>query len=365
MPLRARETITSATEAYERWAARHVELLPDDLKLKHRAMTASAFAFMRATFYRWAGLYDKACPGLAKTPRVLAVGDLHVENFGTWRDREGRLVWGINDFDEAFPMPYTADLVRLAMSALFAIAEDSLAIGEDEACSAILAGYWEFMRKGQGRPFVLEEAHPDLRAMALGAEREPARFWAKLTALKPMAAPPSVVKLLRKQFPDPVEGFKIVRRIAGLGSLGRPRYLALAEFDGGMMAREAKAILPSAYGWAIGSRDKALYGETVMERAVRAPDRSHKIKKRWQMRRLAPHCSRIELGDFPSERDELHILKAMGHETANIHLGSKSAVGAVCADLRHRGADWLFDAAKKMARETAKDWAAWRKASKS
>ena len=31
----------------------------------------------------------------------LSVGDLHVENFGTWRDSEGRLIWGINDFDEA------------------------------------------------------------------------------------------------------------------------------------------------------------------------------------------------------------------------------------------------------------------------
>jgi len=32
---------------------------------------------------------------------VLAVGDLHVENFGTWRDAEGRLIWGVNDFDES------------------------------------------------------------------------------------------------------------------------------------------------------------------------------------------------------------------------------------------------------------------------
>jgi len=36
---------------------------------------------------------------------VLAVGDLHVENFGTWRDAEGRLIWGVNDFDEAWRLP--------------------------------------------------------------------------------------------------------------------------------------------------------------------------------------------------------------------------------------------------------------------
>ena len=57
---------------------------------------------------------------LARAPRALAVGDLHVENFGTWRDVEGRLIWGINDFDEAWRLPYTNDLVRLATSALLA-----------------------------------------------------------------------------------------------------------------------------------------------------------------------------------------------------------------------------------------------------
>ena len=57
---------------------------------------------------------------LATGPEVLAVGYLHIENFGTWRDAEGRLVWGINDFDEACRMPYAIDLVRLAASAVIA-----------------------------------------------------------------------------------------------------------------------------------------------------------------------------------------------------------------------------------------------------
>ena len=47
---------------------------------------------------------------------VLSVGDLHLENFGTWRDADGRLVWGVNDFDEAAVMPYVLDLVRLVTS---------------------------------------------------------------------------------------------------------------------------------------------------------------------------------------------------------------------------------------------------------
>ena len=48
---------------------------------------------------------------------MLAVGDIHIENFGTWRDNDGRLIWGVNDFDEAAEMPYALDLVRLTTSA--------------------------------------------------------------------------------------------------------------------------------------------------------------------------------------------------------------------------------------------------------
>jgi uncharacterized protein (DUF2252 family) len=68
---------------------------------------------------------------------------LHIENFGTWRDHEGRLVWGINDFDEAFPLPYTQDLVRLATSAMLGISSDLLRIKPKEASAAILSGYAE------------------------------------------------------------------------------------------------------------------------------------------------------------------------------------------------------------------------------
>ena len=80
--------------------------------------------------HRWTTI-----PNLNHAPQVLGVGDLHVENFGTWRDAESRLVWGINDFDEACCLPYTQDLVRLAASARFAIQERH----EGEPCSTCRA----------------------------------------------------------------------------------------------------------------------------------------------------------------------------------------------------------------------------------
>ena len=110
--------IHQATQDYEKWLGKRITLIAPDLKAKHEAMAADSFSFFRATFYRWMQQWPVVCAEANKAPEVLAVGDLHVENFGTWRDVEGRLVWGINDFDEAAPLPYTIDLVRLAASLL-------------------------------------------------------------------------------------------------------------------------------------------------------------------------------------------------------------------------------------------------------
>ena len=352
--------IVEATASYEAWMRKRIPVVERDLRAKHRAMAAAAFPFLRATFYRWVPLWQELCPDLAATPPLLAVGDLHVENFGTWRDAEGRLCWGVNDFDEAFVMPYAIDLVRLATSALLAIRADRLRIGADEACSALLEGYRETMLAGAGRGFVLEEEHPALRRMALGEERDPERFWAKLGATQTTDAPRAVRKLLRKALPEIDGAPRIAHRVAGLGSLGRPRYVAIALAQGGMVAREAKAMLPSAYGFALGLKEKAPLCGELADRAIRSPDPFYRARKGWMLRRLGPHCSAILLADYPKRRDERLLLKAMGRETGNVHLGGPDAAAAIRRDLRRRKGRWLHEAARRMADATLGDWKEWR-----
>src|SRR5215470_18301337 len=143
--------IVKATTRYETWLRTHTPLIDADLRLKHKKMAESVFPFLRATFYRWAQIWPEVCSDLAQAPEILAVGDLHVENFGTWRDIEGRLTWGVNDFDEAYPMSYANDLVRLAVSAHLAIDENHLSLRVKGACEAILQGYTDSLKNG-GRP---------------------------------------------------------------------------------------------------------------------------------------------------------------------------------------------------------------------
>ncbi|HTS28581.1 MAG TPA: DUF2252 family protein [Bryobacteraceae bacterium] len=342
-----------ATERYEAWLGRHLKILPADLELKHQQMRLAPFPFLRATYYRWAQIWRDVCGAAARAPRVLAVGDLHVENFGTWRDIEGRLIWGINDFDEAWRMPYTNDLIRLATSALVA----QIGCDLEGAMSALVDGYRQSLEAG-GRPFALAEHHNALRLMAVHRLHDPEAYWAKLHALPESRedAPAGVRKSIDRMMPERGLRWKTAHRVAGLGSLGRERYVALADWRGGSVAREAKALAPSAYVWAEQGRGTAaiLY-EEILERSVRCRDPFVHPQKRWIVRRLAPDCSRVELSALPKERDELRLLHAMGWETANIHLGSAKPRNLL-NDLKKRPANWLLDAARKMEKAVRADF---------
>jgi uncharacterized protein (DUF2252 family) len=91
---------------------------PMAFRTKFRKMAADPFAFYRGSacvFYadvadredRWAD---------ERTSRVWIQGDLHAENFGTYMDGSGVLIFDVNDFDEAYVGHFTWDLQRFAAS---------------------------------------------------------------------------------------------------------------------------------------------------------------------------------------------------------------------------------------------------------
>ena len=85
---------------------------------KFRKMAASPFAFYRGSaplFY--ADLVRLEDPWAdERTSRIWIQGDLHAENFGTYMDSAGILVFDVNDFDEAYLGHFTWDLRRMAAS---------------------------------------------------------------------------------------------------------------------------------------------------------------------------------------------------------------------------------------------------------
>jgi hypothetical protein len=126
------------------------------------------------------------------------------------------------------------------------------------------------------------------------------------------------------------------------------------------MAREAKSLVPSAFGWALGRPARTVECARIIARGVRSPDPYLAFTDGWIVRRLAPRCSRIELADLPRKRDELRLLEAMGRETANLHLGSIPAIVPVRKHLAGLKKGWLHAAAMRMTDATVRDWRDWK-----
>jgi uncharacterized protein (DUF2252 family) len=111
---RRQQVIDVLTEAFD-------DLLrvdPRGFRTKFRKMAADPFAFYRGSacvFYAdMADLDDRWADD--RTSRVWIHGDLHAENFGTYMNAEGQLVFDVNDFDEAYLGHFSWDLRRFVAS---------------------------------------------------------------------------------------------------------------------------------------------------------------------------------------------------------------------------------------------------------
>ncbi|MFH8475210.1 DUF2252 domain-containing protein [Streptomyces sp. NPDC018000] len=202
---------------------------PAAFRVKFRKMAGSAFAFYRGTaclFYNDLERERHGGPYLdERTGRVWIHGDLHAENFGTYMDANGRLIFNVNDFDEAYVGPFTWDLKRFAASvALIGYAK---ALGDDQITELVrvyAAAYRERIHAlaagvksgntAELPPFTLDTAQGPL----LGALRD-ARSLTRFSLLDSMTE----IRDFERRF------------AAGGGSVdldAATRYKVLAAFDG-------------------------------------------------------------------------------------------------------------------------------------
>jgi hypothetical protein len=342
-------------DAYEAWLAGQCKVVKADIDYKHHRMKKSAFIFLRATYFRWARKIGDWCPELMDAPRVLSVGDLHLENFGTWRDADGRLVWGVNDFDEAAVMPYVLDLVRLATSIRLA---PDLAVTNKAAAEALLAGYTAGLDDPQ--PALLYEGETWLRPYAERADGKPEKFWKEVAGYPRATPPPKVARALLASLPKGVTKVRLCSRRKGGGSLGRPRFVAVGYWHGGHVLREAKALVPSAWVWAHGGKSRTSNFLTLSEGKYRAPDPFLQVRHQFILRRIAADSHKIDLGDDACADLRQHLLRAMGFDLASIHAAGSPGARLLKADLRKRPVGWLNVAARTAAVAVRRDYEEWR-----
>src|SRR3954452_3176517 len=134
----------------------------DSFRTKFRKMAADPFAFYRGSaclFYADMATLDDRWSD-ERTSRVWIQGDLHAENFGTYMDGSGRIVFDVNDFDEAYLGHVSWDLRRFAAS--FALLAWRKALSDDvieELLRRYLDAYLDqvaaFTRSDSDRSFAL------------------------------------------------------------------------------------------------------------------------------------------------------------------------------------------------------------------
>ena len=349
----------SDNKAYETWLAKQCDVVKQDIAHKHKRMKKSPFIFLRATYFRWARKIGDWCPELMDAPQTLSIGDLHMENFGTWRDADGRLVWGVNDFDEAAVMPYVLDLVRLATSIHLA---PKPAIDRRHAVNAVLRGYRDGLEDPQ--PALPFEGQTWLRPYAEPTKAKLQDFWDDVDDCEEYAPPPRIAKALIESLPKGTDKKRIrLCRLLhkGGGSLGRPRYIAVGYWHGGRVLREAKALVPSAWTYANGPRKAGKSKFLALANGpYRAPDPSLHVRHEFILRRIAADSKKIELGADVGKQVHLKLVRAMGFDVASIHAAGSVPVKALQADLAKRPRGWLNAAAEVAAEKVKRDYREWR-----
>lgn len=227
---------------------------PDRLAMKYRAMRESPFSFLRGS----CALFYQRLPrtGVLKSaPAVWICGDLHLENFGSYRGDNGLTYFDINDFDESALAPASWDLVRMLASVIVGGKELGISrTGTARICSIFLESYASALKLGKAYWIEHDTSGGLVRELLDGVtERKRAQFLDERTVVKrgrrelrtdgEKALPiqkreRAVVAEFMREFaaaqPDPAfyRMLDVARRVAGTGSLGVERYVVLVEGKG-------------------------------------------------------------------------------------------------------------------------------------
>lgn len=369
---------------------------PERLQLKYNTMRQDAFGFLRGTCHLF---YEDLDPGLLPdSPPVWCCGDLHLQNFGTYRGDNRLTYFDINDFDEACLAPAAWDLVRFLASLLVG----GKVLGMSGKVTrrletTFLNGYASAL--GEGRALWVE------RATATGQIRDLLSRLKRRSQKKLLASRTTLrkgrrqllidgkraltllpgekemltvgLKSLAKQQRHP-EHFQLLdaaRRIAGTGSLGLARYVLLVEGQGSpnsnylldLKLQTGSAVLRSHHlsqpPWA----NEAVRVVEVQKQmqaispALLTP--LHLDGRGWIVRELMPTDDRLDIHKWDEDvAGFIEAVRTLGQVVAWSNLRSAGRRGAALPDDLIRfgqSRDWatpLLQAARDAARRTEDQW---------
>ncbi len=340
---------------------------PERLKMKLAALRADPFGFFRGTcalFYETLPL-DRT---LKLSPTVLTCGDLHLENFGSYKGDNRLVYFDLGDFDEACIAPVAYELVRFVTSIL--VAAKSLKIS-DATAAKLIARFIETYASN----VVLAKPRWVERSLATGpvrkllqsvkgrhrndliAERTTHKSGKTRLAidgkktlavsLQDRTRAESILAAYARTQPSPdfFAPIDIARRIAGTGSLGLERYIALVRGSGraggssdGRYLIDIKAAHPSALAVNIGVRQPRWKNEA--ERVASIQRIAQAISpallgpvcmgtRSYLVREVQPSADRVNLAALGGKAGALNdVVRTMAETAAWAHLRGCGRLGA-------------------------------------
>ncbi|HET6159069.1 MAG TPA: DUF2252 family protein [Dongiaceae bacterium] len=374
---------------------------PELLALKYRKMAATAFGYFRGTNH----LFHADWPGAAWLERMPAVwlnGDLHIENFGTYRGDNRLVYFDIGDFDDGALGPLGRDLLRFMVGVHMAGDEMGFAARRASELNRIfLEAYRAALIDGKARWIERRTAGGVIGELLVKLERRTqADLLAKRTILrkgkrrlrtdtgKALALSADerarVVQFMKRfgegrAYPRFFKVLDVAQRIAGVGALGLKRYVVLVEGDGGhdgaalidLKTQSGSTLTPllkqrqprfgseAARVVAIENRMQAV-GPAFLT-AARIAGRS------FTLRELQPSADKLDLSTTQPDRGAFEsVIASMGELTAWAQLRCAGRDGAAQVDglmTFARNAGWprpLIALAKDWAARIHADWQGFR-----
>jgi uncharacterized protein (DUF2252 family) len=367
------------------------------LAMKYSAMRTNAFVFLRGTCHLF---YDRLPKGgiFKSAPQVWCCGDLHLENFGSYKGDNRLAYFDINDFDEAALAPATWELARLVTSIL--VSAQSYGVSNanaqvlakqflDAYAAALVLGNARWVERENASGMVkelLEQLRMRTRVDFLNART---RHEGKLRHFHPdgkRTLPVSeehrqrVMAFMRtfaqtQHHPAFFNVVDVARRIAGTGSLGVDRYAILVEGKGSPNQNyllDLKQALPSSIAthWTVTQPKWDSEAERVVavQRRMQAVSMAflHPVvmgERSYVLRALQPLEDRLPLAKYHEHIDYMvGVVRVMGECAAWAQLRSSGRQGSAIADQLIDFAaakKWrakLLNSAYELANQVQADW---------
>jgi len=334
------------------------------------SLRAERYARMRADvlgFYRGsAGVFYHRVgrePLLHQGPVGWLCGDLHAANFGTYKADNGLVYFDLNDFDEACLGPVLFDVLRLLVSVLLLAEHGGQAPAAQRHCAQdLLSQYTTALATGKAGYLERDTARGPIKQLLRQVAARSTRAQLKertrnhSTRLRPGPNAPSLPKAERSALlaqleawcrAQPARPFGRVldasHRVAGVGSLGTPRYLVLAEHHQPgkrPMLLDLKAARPSALAPFISLPQPAWASEA--HRVVEVQRRLQavapalltavpRLDQSFVLRVLQPSADKFTFAPHPTRR-LLETLPVLARLTAWAQLRSTGRQGSATTD---------------------------------